>query len=269
MNYGHYSFLDVSVADGIALVLNNAPEQNNSFTPDGHREWAHIYHDLARDDDVRVVVLGARGPHFSAGPDLDYLRALAGSAQARARGFAETEQILYAPLTFGKPVVSAISGSLIGGAATYALLADIIVADETAELVDKHVTAGLVPGDGGILTWVAYAGFLKAKKHLLTGDPLTAREAERIGLVTEVVAAGTALDTAREYAARLADLPPVALGNTKRALNQWLRLLAPALFDQSHALEAASMQSAEFRDWVAQLPNAAATGQGAAPADRT
>ncbi|GAA4548733.1 enoyl-CoA hydratase-related protein [Pseudonocardia xishanensis] len=255
MDYERYEYLDITVADGVASVLNNDPLRDNAFTPAAHREWAYVYRDLAQDEDVRAIVLGGHGEHFSAGPDVEYLRALATDPAARARGFDETEQIVYAPLTFDKPVVSAISGSLVGGAATYALMADIIVADETATFVDKHVTAGLVPGDGGILTWMTYAGVLRAKRHLLTGDPLSAHEAERIGLITEVVPRGEALDAARGYAHRLAELPPATIRQTKRALNQGLRVLAPVLFDHSHALEALSMQTPEFRDWVAALPH--------------
>jgi enoyl-CoA hydratase len=180
------------------------------------------------------------------------------SETARARGFGETEQLVYGPLTFDKPVISAVSGQLLGGATTYALMADIIVADRTAVFCDRHVLAGMVPGDGGVLTWTSYAGVLKAKRYLLTGDPVPAEEAERIGLVTEVVDAGQALPKATEYARRLAAAPPAAMRNTKRALNQWLRMLAPILFDQSHALEAASMLTDEFRQWVESVSAAGA-----------
>lgn len=248
--YEGYSYLDIQVGEGVAVVLNNDPDNGNVFTPDAHREWSQIYRDLAVDPSVRSVVIGGHGPDFSVGPTLDYLKSLASNETARLRGFEETEQLVYGPLTFDKPVVSAISGQLLGGATTYALMADIIVADRTALFCDRHVLAGMVPGDGGVLTWTAYAGTLKAKRYLLTGDAVPAEEAERIGLVTEVVDTGQALPTAISYAKRLAAAPPAAMRNTKRALNQWLRMLAPILFDQSHALEAASMLTDEFRSWV-------------------
>jgi enoyl-CoA hydratase len=256
--YRNYSYLDISVSDGVATVLNNDPDHGNVFTPDAHKEWAGVYRDLGADPDVRSVVIGAHGEHFSVGPTLEYLQALALSETARARGFGETEQLVYGPLTFDKPVISAVSGQLLGGATTYALMADIIVADRTAVFCDRHVLAGMVPGDGGVLTWTSYAGVLKAKRYLLTGDPVPAEEAERIGLVTEVVDAGQALPKATEYARRLAAAPPAAMRNTKRALNQWLRMLAPILFDQSHALEAASMLTDEFRQWVESVSAAGA-----------
>jgi enoyl-CoA hydratase len=255
--YNNYDYLEITVDAGVAQVLNNDPDSGNAFTPDGHREWATLYSDLAKDHEVRAVVIGARGSDFSVGPTLDYLKALAGDPSARARGFAETEQLVYAPLVFEKPVVSAIAGRLLGGATTYALMADIIVADTTAEFCDRHLGAGLVPGDGGLLIWGTYAGVLKAKRFLLTGDPVSAVEAERIGLITEVVDEGHALERAHHYARRMADSPPEAMRNTKRALNQWLRFVAPIVFDQSHALEAHSMMSDEFRGWVQGLDNAA------------
>jgi enoyl-CoA hydratase len=261
MSYDHYQYLDISVDDGVAMVLNNDPDRDNAFTPDAHREWAFVYRDLAADEDVRSVVLGAHGRHFSVGPTLEYLQALVSSSASRQRGFFETEHMVYGPIGFDKPVVSAVSGELLGGATTYALMADIIVADRTAVFCDRHVLAGLAPGDGGVLTWTSYAGILKAKRYLLTGDAVPAEEAERIGLITEVVDEGKALERATEYARRMADAPPQAMRNTKRALNQWLRMLAPVLFDQSHALEAASMLSAEFHTWVKQISESAETSQ--------
>jgi enoyl-CoA hydratase len=259
MMYEDYTYLDITVADGIATVLNNDPDHGNVFTPDAHREWSRVYDDLALDPRVQCVIIGGHGKHFSAGPTQDYMNALVSDPDARARGFHETERIVYSPLTFDKPVVSAISGEVLGGATTYALLADIIIADRTAVFADRHIAAGMVPGDGGVLTWVTYAGLLQAKKYLLLGDPVPADEAARIGLVTEVVDEGMALPRAREYAQRLASAPPDAMRNGKRALNQWLRLLAPAVFDQSHALEAASMLNSEFTAWVRSLNETASS----------
>src|SRR5262249_60393741 len=86
-----------------------------------------------------------------------------------------------------QPIVVAMQGSAIGLGATVALACDAIVASRTAQIADTHLVAGLVAGDGGCLVWPEAVGMLRARRHLLTGDPLSAAEAHAMGLVTDLV----------------------------------------------------------------------------------
>jgi enoyl-CoA hydratase len=132
-----------------------------------------------------------------------------------------------------------------GAGAAFALLCDITIADRSARIGDAHVPAGLAAGDGGVITWPLTAGMAKAKRYLLTGDFISADEAERIGLITEVVDDGECVNTAMALAARLAITPQTALRYTKRALNQQMRDAAIRSFDLSLALEMLSKDTGE------------------------
>src|SRR5438477_11531676 len=93
----------------------------------------------------------------------------------------------------------------VGLGATVALMCDIIIAADTAKIGDPHVNAGLVAGDGGALIWPQLIGFARAKENLLTGDLMTAAEAERIGVSNHVVSADQLGEKAYGLARRLAD----------------------------------------------------------------
>jgi enoyl-CoA hydratase/carnithine racemase len=87
------------------------------------------------------------------------------------------------------PIVCAVNGPAVGLGASLALLCDVVFIADTATISDPHVRAGIVAGDGGAVIWPLLVGPARAKEYLLTSDPLTAAEAERIGLVNRVVAA--------------------------------------------------------------------------------
>lgn len=97
------------------------------------------------------------------------------------------KQIVYSLLDLEKPVVARIQGACVGLGATVALFSDIIIAAENARFGDPHVKVGAVAGDGGALIWPQLVGFARAKQYLLTGEIMTAQEAERIGLINKVV----------------------------------------------------------------------------------
>jgi len=113
-----------------------------------------------------------------------------------------------------------------------------VIAERQARIRDAHVNAGLVSATGSLL-WPMSTGVLRAKRWLLTGDWLDADEAERIGLVTEVVDTGVSLRRATEYAEHLAALRPEALWLTKRAINNWLLSNVREVFAPAFAAEIA------------------------------
>jgi enoyl-CoA hydratase len=135
-----------------------------------------------------------------------------------------------------KPIVSAVNGAAVGAGLVVALLADISIAAESARLADGHVRLGVAAGDHAAILWPLLCGMAKTKYYLLTGDFISGREAERMGLVSLCVPDGQLLDKAMEVATNLATGPRYAIKFTKRALNQWMLQAAP-IFDHSLALE--------------------------------
>jgi enoyl-CoA hydratase len=163
-------------------------------------------------------------------------------------------RLLQAFLTLPQPVVVAVQGPAVGLGATIVLLCDVVVAVRRATLADSHVALGLVAGDGGCLVWPQAAGIVRARRHLLTGDPLTAEEAFALGMVTDLVdTPDEALATARSIAVRIAELAPLAVQGTKRALNRVTRQRAGEVLDLSLALEEHTLASEDLLEGIAAL----------------
>src|SRR3989441_7371390 len=119
-----------------------------------------------------------------------------------------------------KPVIAAVSGYALGGGCELALMCDLVVASETAQFGQPEVKIGIIPGAGGTQRWTRSAGKVRAMEAVLTGEPVRAADAERIGLVNRVVPAGAHLDEALRLAKGIAQRPPLAGPLGKEAVNQ-------------------------------------------------
>jgi enoyl-CoA hydratase len=119
-----------------------------------------------------------------------------------------------------KPSVAAIHGVALGGGLELALACDLRVAEDGARLGVPEIKLGVLPGAGGTARLPRLLPKAVAKQLLLSGEPLSAADAHRLGLVNEVVPAGTALDAALALASRLAALPPLALAAAKRLVDE-------------------------------------------------
>ena len=246
--YSDFAFLRVEVDDHVACVTLDDPQRRNAFDSRGHFEMSALFPRLATDDAVRSVIVTGAGEWFSVGPRPERLAEIMGDDDAvRAQAMREVRDLVLGALACDKPVVCALNGVANGTALTFALLSDVVIAERQVLLRDAHVPLGLTAGDGGVLTWPAALGTLKAKRYLLTGDPLSADEAERLGLVTEVVEQGESLGRARFYARRWAQAPQEALRTTKRALNQTLLETFGRAFEFGLEAEERTLGSADAR----------------------
>lgn len=243
--YDDLGFLDVEIDRGVAIVRLDGPEAGNAISFEGHVEMSTILPRLGRDDRVDAVLLTGAGDSFCAGPTADFMARIAADEPGFAARLMEDVRLLVqGHVELAKPVVSALNGPAGGGPLAFALLADVVIAERHVTLADMHVAAAVAAGDGGVLIWPLAMGLLRAKRYLLTGDALGAEDAERLGLVTEVVDTGRSFERAMVYARRFAAAPRQALRHTKRALNQWMRLGMPA-FDLAWAGEILTLASPE------------------------
>jgi enoyl-CoA hydratase len=235
--YEKFSYLDVSVSEGVATIYINRPEKSNACDEVGHRELATILRVIQCDDSVRAAVITGRGPTFSVGGDIALVQAIHSSPAVAIRTMREARELIQSHIECDKPIVAAINGVGMGASLAFALLCDYIVIERGVNIADGHIRAALSAGDGGTMIWPLTMGLTKAKRFLMTGDSIDAEEAERLGLVTEVVSSDRSLQRATQVARRFADGPQTAIRNTKMALNQWLRLAQTTSFDFSLALE--------------------------------
>jgi enoyl-CoA hydratase len=216
-----------------------------------HTELALVFNCLQRDTDSDIIILTAKGRAFCAGGDFDWFEEQINHPERfRAIGW-DAKQIVTTLLNMEKPILCRLNGAAAGLGATIALLCDIIIADETAKIGDPHVKVGLVAGDGGALIWPQLIGFAKAKELLMTGDLLSAKEAERLGLINYAVPA-TELDAkVAELVGKLQSNPKWAVRWTKTTVNIPLRALAAQLMDASIGWESASNYTNDRREAVA------------------
>ncbi|MBU2607516.1 MAG: enoyl-CoA hydratase/isomerase family protein [Alphaproteobacteria bacterium] len=216
-----------------------------------HTELALVFNCLQRDTDSDIIILTAKGRAFCAGGDFDWFEEQINHPERfRAIGW-DAKQIVTTLLNMEKPILCRLNGAAAGLGATIALLCDIIIADETAKIGDPHVKVGLVAGDGGALIWPQLIGFAKAKELLMTGDLLSAKEAERLGLINYAVPAAELDAKVAELVGKLQSNPKWAVRWTKTTANIPLRALAAQLMDASIGWESASNYTNDRREAVA------------------
>jgi 2-(1,2-epoxy-1,2-dihydrophenyl)acetyl-CoA isomerase len=225
--------LQVEIADAIATITLNRPEALNALTGQLLVELLAALRRIGRDRSVRAVILTGAGRAFCAGQDLKERLA------PDAPPLTVVVRDRYNPIVVGmrgldQPIIGAINGVAAGAGASLAFACDIRIAAEGASFALAFGRIGLVPDSGATWFLPRLVGPAKAAELALLGDSLTATEAERFGLVARVVAADALAAEAQAIATRLAGLAPVALAETKRALERsWSLDLEAALEEEA------------------------------------
>jgi enoyl-CoA hydratase len=235
MSYPGYETLSFSQSGTVLTVRINRPQALNAVNAKLHTELSRVFAEIAQDRSVDVVVLSGEGRAFCAGGDIDWFRDI--SPEQLDALFAEARKIVIDLIELPQPIIAAINGVAAGLGATLALFCDVIYAADDAKISDPHVRIGVTAGDGGAAIWPLLVSLSRAKEYLMTGDSLTAAEAERIGLVNHVVPAAELLAAAQAMAGRLATGSRMAIRSTKAALNKHLRDSVNLVLDTSLALE--------------------------------
>jgi enoyl-CoA hydratase len=166
---------------------------------------------------------------------------------------AEGAGIVRGMASFPLPVVAAVNGPAVGLGCSLVALSDLVVMEESAYLADPHVPLGLVAGDGGAITWPLNMGLQRVKEWLLLGGRISSAQALEFGLANRVVPDGQAVPEARKLAQQLANLPPQALRETRRILNQPLAARIETALDDIIDAESKSFDEPAFREGLARL----------------
>ena len=250
MDFASYQCIEFHRDGRILTVTLNRPDQRNAVNARLHHELSRVFTDVQRDPDSDVVVLTGNGTTFCAGGDIDWMQLSIDEPEEFEKTAREAKDIVYSQLDLEKPLICKLNGHATGLGASLALLCDIIVASDEAKIGDPHVSVGLVAGDGGALIWPQLIGYAKAKKYLLTGELMLAAEAERIGLITDVVPR-TELDaTVRALAQLLVSGATKAIRWSKVTTNLPLRQLFHSYFDAGVAYECMSNLTADHAEAV-------------------
>jgi enoyl-CoA hydratase len=222
----------------------------NSVGPQMHRDLADVWPELERDPDVRVVLVYGAGTAFSAGGSFESIQAMIDDYETRMRVMREARDLVLNLVAFDKPVVSGIRGPAVGAGLVVGMLADVSVVGRKAKIIDGHTRLGVAAGDHAAICWPLLVGMAKAKYYLLTCDPLSGEEAERIGLVSKCVDDDDVITEAERIAVQLAQGAPTAIKWTKHSLNHWYRSAIPA-FEASLGMEFIGFGGPEVREGLA------------------
>jgi enoyl-CoA hydratase len=208
MSYQHILF-DVD-EHGIALITVNRPDKLNALSAAVVAELKDAFEHVGGENQIRAAVLkGAGEKAFVAGADISELAVL---SPIEALEFARRGQQAFRVLeTMGKPSVAAVNGYALGGGLELAMACSVRFASENARLGQPEVKLGIIPGYGGTQRLPRLVGRGRALEVMLSGEPLTAAEAHRIGLVNAVVPQGELLNYSRVWLEKALANAPVAL----------------------------------------------------------
>ncbi len=208
---------------GIACVTVNRPEKLNALNQKVMEELRNCFEVIQKDDEVRAVILtGAGEKAFVAGADINEL-ALQTPIQGKETSLAG-QRILDLMENLGKPVIAAVNGYAFGGGCELAMACTLRIASDNARLGQPEVKLGIIPGYAGTQRLPRLVGKGRALEMILSGEPLSAQEAYRIGLVNQVVAAKDLMAAAESLARKIMANSPVAVKLALEAVNRGMEM---------------------------------------------
>ena len=200
--------------DGVALLRMNCPEVKNALNLAVRQHLIDQFTALGSNPQVCCIVLTGGDEVFMAGADIGDMVEL-GSVDMMLRNSHRLWQVIS---SCPKPLIAAVNGYAWGGGCELAMHADIIVAGEGASFCQPEIKVGIMPGAGGTQRLTRAVGKYQAMKMVLTGQPVSAREALAMGLVSEVVPDTQTLEAALKMARLIAKMPPLAVAQIKEVL---------------------------------------------------
>lgn len=225
MSFYLQDFKDLLVEkkEQVLWLTLNRPEARNAYSIMMVKELVEVLRHADSDVEIRCIVLTGAGTSFCAGGDIKAMRGKSGMFAGESNELRETYQkgIQQIPITISQlktPLVAMVNGPAIGAGCDLAAMCDLRVASSLASFGETFAQVGLVPGDGGAFFLSRLIGFGKTMEMFLTCKIIGAEEAERIGLVNQVVLPEELKNKTTELAQRLVELPPIALQMTKKAV---------------------------------------------------
>jgi enoyl-CoA hydratase/carnithine racemase len=251
MDFTGYKTLRFDYQDRVLWVTIDGNGKANPVDHALHHDLSRVFIDLQDDPDSDLIVLTGAGDFFCAGGDMTWFQEMIDDPRKfRAIGPA-AKRIVFSLIDLEKPILCRLNGAAAGLGASIALLCDIIIASDTAKIGDPHVKMGLVAGDGGAVIWPQLIGYARAKEFLLTGDMLTAVEAERLGLINYAVPLDELDEKVGEMVSRITANPRWAVRWTKTAVNLPLKDIATRVMDAAISYEMSTNQMADHQETVA------------------
>jgi enoyl-CoA hydratase/carnithine racemase len=238
-----------------ALVTLNRPKARNAYSTEMIDVLIETLDQLELNDQVRAVILTGAGRAFSAGGDLKLMRDkggmfAGGPVELRTRYMQDIQRVPRRLARFSKPIIAAVNGPAIGAGFDLSLMCDLRIASSEAKFGSTFIKVGLIPGDGGAYYLARAIGLARALELCLTGRVIDAQEAQRIGVVSDVVNPEMLISKARALAEEIAANAPLAVQLTKAAAYQSLTLTPEAALQLAASFQGVAQNTADHLEGV-------------------
>lgn len=211
-----YACIAVAIEESVGLITLNRPKILNALNLQLMDELVAELERMDRDPEVRAIVITGNEKAFAAGADINEMAEASAIEIMKRDQFAVWDRISL----ISKPIIAAVSGFALGGGCELMMSCDIVIASETARIGQPEINLGVMPGAGGTQRLTRAVGPRKAMEMLLTGEPISAREAWQYGLVNRVVPVEAYLTEAVKLAKKIAQQPPLAVQMIKKAVQK-------------------------------------------------
>ena len=244
------SHIEINIEDQVCIIKLNRPEVFNSFNKEMAFELQEILDNCEKNPAVRSILLTAEGKAFCAGQDLQELTAPDGPK------LSDIVREHYNPIikrirSIEKPIVCAVNGVAAGAGANIALACDITIAGESVAFIQAFSKIGLIPDSGGTFFLPRSIGMQKATALMMLADKVMAADAEKMGMIYKVCADESLMEETLKVAKKLAALPTIGLGLTKRALNKSITNDLTAQLALEDELQTAAGKTYDYNEGVA------------------
>ena len=244
------SHIEINIEDQVCIIKLNRPKVFNSFNKEMAFELQEILDNCEKNPAVRSILLTAEGKAFCAGQDLQEL-----TAPNRPK-LSDIVREHYNPIikrirSIEKPIVCAVNGVAAGAGANIALACDITIAGESVAFIQAFSKIGLIPDSGGTFFLPRSIGMQKATALMMLADKVTAADAEKMGMIYKVCADESLMEESMKLAKKLAALPTIGLGLTKRALNKSITNDLTAQLALEDELQTAAGKTYDYNEGVA------------------
>jgi 2-(1,2-epoxy-1,2-dihydrophenyl)acetyl-CoA isomerase len=244
-------FIQIEVNQGIGIIRLNRPDAFNSFNREMALLLQQMLDDFSTNTAVRAIVITGNGKAFCAGQDLKEVISPELNPGFRAILEEHYNPIITRIRTIEKPILAAVNGVAAGAGANIALACDVVLASENASFIQAFSKIGLVPDSAGTFFLPRLIGFQKASALCMLGDKVSALDAEKMGMIYKAIPAEHFETEVQKTAETLASLPTLALGLTKRLLNQSLNNDLTTQLQAEGNLQIQASESHDFKEGVA------------------
>ena len=237
------------IKNQVATLTLNRPEKYHSFVREMALDLQEKLEICKNDNNIRAIVITGTGKAFCAGQDL---------GEAIDPNGPELQKIVnehYNPIirqirNIEKPIIAAVNGVAAGAGASIALCCDIIIAKEGAVFVQAFSKIGLVPDSGATFFLPRLIGFQKASALMMNADPITATEAERLGMIYKVIEESKFENEIKSFSEKLAKMPTKGIGLTKKLLNQSMHNSLEKQLDEEEVAQTIAGKTNDYKEGV-------------------